>query len=323
MNIDLTDTTSSEIFNALLDARRRSGSPAMGAVLTLVIVTDEDGVYDALRAATAASREHPSRILVAVGRPGRGAARLDAEVRTTGEQGPGEIVLLRLRGELADHPDSVVLPLLLTDAPVVTWWPGVAPAKPVEHPLGKLSQRRITDSAAVDNPLAALLERKGGYSPGDTDLSWTRITPWRTLLASALDEPLGTPLGIEVAGEADSPSAELLALWLGSRLGVAATRSISAGPGITEARILTAEGDIVITRGDGRVATLQRPGSPQRTLALPRRPLVELLGEELRRLDADEVYGEVLSLVGDPAQQQTVPVVVGHATEVAGEDPGE
>jgi hypothetical protein len=47
MNIDLTGTTSGEINAALLDARRRAGNPATGAVLTLVIVTDEQGHYDA------------------------------------------------------------------------------------------------------------------------------------------------------------------------------------------------------------------------------------------------------------------------------------
>ena len=45
------------------------------------------------------------------------------------------------------HPDSVVLPLLLPDSPVVVWWPTEAPADPAEDPLGKLAQRRITDSA--------------------------------------------------------------------------------------------------------------------------------------------------------------------------------
>lgn len=299
MNIDLTDTTASKIHSAILDARRRNGSPATGAVLTLVIVTDEQGHYDALKAATSASREHPSRILVVVARPGRGETRLDAEVRTSGESGPGEVVLLRLHGQLADHADSVVLPLLLSDAPVVAWWPGAAPEDPAGHPVGAIARRRITDAAAATDPTAELERRAAGYHDGDTDLSWTRITQWRTFLAGALDQVHSTVTAAWVESEADSPSAELLARWIDSRLGVRTERATSDGPGITGVRLTTADGDISISRGDGRVAAISLPGAPERSVALPRRPLTELLVEELRRLDADEVYGEVLRLKYD------------------------
>ena len=62
----------------------------------------------------------------------------------------------------------------------------------------------------------------------------------------------------------------------------------------------TAEGDIVVSRTDGTTAVLSRPGVPDSRVALPRRELAELLAEELRRLDPDEVYGEVLAQVGAP-----------------------
>ncbi|RKS84206.1 glucose-6-phosphate dehydrogenase assembly protein OpcA [Motilibacter peucedani] len=294
MNIDLTDTTAGKIHNAILDARRRSGSAATGAVLTLVIVTDEQGHYDALKAATSASREHPSRILVVVARPGRGEPRLDAEVRTSGESGPGEVVILRMHGELAHHADSVVLPLLLTDAPVVAWWPGGAPENPKTHPIGAIAQRRITDAAASMEPMEELAKRAAGYTDGDTDLSWTRLSQWRTFLAGALDQVPARVTAAWVESEPESPSAELLARWLDNRLGVHVERATSNGPGITGVRLTTTVGDVAISRGDGRVAAISLPGSPQRSVALPRRPLTELLVEELRRLDADEVYGESL-----------------------------
>ncbi|MEU9845514.1 OpcA/G6PD domain-containing protein, partial [Actinomadura sp. NPDC048032] len=53
---------------------------------------------------------------------------------------------------------------------------------------------------------------------------------------------------------------------------------------------VTTGGDLVIDRPDGRVATLCRPGQPDRQVSLMRRPMAELLAEELRRLDPDEVY---------------------------------
>lgn len=294
MNIDLTETNASAINAALLDARRRYGSATYGAVLTLVIVIDERGQYDATRAAVTAAREHPARILAVIPRPESGEPRLDAEVRTSGESGPGEVVVLRMYGELADHADSVVLPLLLPDAPVVTWWPGAAPEKPAQDPLGALGGRRITDAAAAPDPVAALQQRASTYTPGDTDLAWTRLTPWRALLASAFDAPLSPVTAARVsAGEGD-PGARLLACWLAARLGVPVGVDAAPGSGIAEVALDTAEGPVRLQRTDPRVALFSRPGWPERPVALSRRSIPDLLVEELRRLDADEIYGAVL-----------------------------
>ncbi|WP_431967566.1 glucose-6-phosphate dehydrogenase assembly protein OpcA [Actinacidiphila sp. bgisy160] len=295
MNIDLTETTSSKINSALIKARRAIGSPAVGMVLTLVIVTDEGNHYDALKAASDASREHPSRILVVIKRPGRSprdrrGARLDAEVRVGGESGTGETVLLRLHGELADHAESVVLPLLLPDAPVVVWWPEDAPANPAEDLLGRLAARRITDAGATEDPVAALGLRAETYTPGDTDLAWTRITPWRSVLAAALDQKQAAVKGAVVEGEAYNPSTELLGLWLARRLGVPVKRKISDGPGITAVRLATADGEICLDRPTGSLAELAIPGQPDRHVALQRRATSDLIAEELRRLDPDEAY---------------------------------
>ena len=40
----------------------------------------------------------------------------------------GVFGLSSIAGPLAGHASSVVLPFLLPDTPVVTWWPGDAPA---------------------------------------------------------------------------------------------------------------------------------------------------------------------------------------------------
>ena len=55
--------------------------------------------------------------------------RLDAEVLIGGRLGPGEAVVMRMYGRLALHAESVVLPLLAADAPVVTWWHGRPPER--------------------------------------------------------------------------------------------------------------------------------------------------------------------------------------------------
>jgi glucose-6-phosphate dehydrogenase assembly protein OpcA len=100
-----------------------------------------------------------------------------------------------------------------------------------------------------------------------------------------------------VTAEAQNPTADLLAAWLTNRLGVQFLRETSGGPGITEVRLTTEDGDVTIDRPDGRVATLSRPGQPDRHVALQRRDIADLLAEELRRLDPDEIYGEALAAV--------------------------
>jgi glucose-6-phosphate dehydrogenase assembly protein OpcA len=302
MMIDLAETTTGRIHEAIWQARQRLGGPASGMVLTLVIVTDEAAQYDAVRAASEAAREHPMRVLAVITRRPTASSRLDAEIRV-GETGPGEVVLLRMYGALGEHADSVVTPLLMPDTPVVTWWPGIPPDAPSGSPLGALAQRRITDAAAATEPHACLTSLAAHYRPGDTDLSWTRATPWRTLLAAIMDQPHGTISGGRVEAEAGNPSADLIASWLSVRLGIPFTVTESGGPGITSVSFDTSEGEVSVTRPDGRVAMLRRPGQPERKVALHRRDTAELLAEELRRLDPDEVYGETIApfLNGAPA----------------------
>jgi glucose-6-phosphate dehydrogenase assembly protein OpcA len=302
MTIDLTDTTTAAIHEALTQARRRMGGPTSGMVLTLIIVTDESEQYDAVRAASQAGREHPSRVLAVITRKPRAESRLDAEIRV-GETGPGETIVLRMYGPLGQHADSVVAPLLAPDVPVVTWWPDEAPPAPGTDPLGAVAQRRVTDAASSDAPRDMLLTLAKAYQPGDTDLSWTRSTPWRSLLAATLDQAYPELLSGEVLAEPDNPTADLIAAWLGRRLGIEVQRGDSGGPGITDVSFETAEGRVSISRPDGRMATLAWPGRPERRVALHRRETADLIAEELRRLEPDEVYAETLrALAGGNTQ---------------------
>jgi glucose-6-phosphate dehydrogenase assembly protein OpcA len=288
MIVTLTETNSSKISSALLRARRSAGSPAMGMVLTLIIVCDESEYAEALQASMEAGREHPSRILLSVTGHGRQSS-LDAEVRI-GEGMPGEVVIVRMRGAVASHSASVIRPLLLPDSPVVIWWPGKSPAKLGSDDLAQLAVRRITDAARAGRPAAALRARGANYLPGDTDLSWTRLTPWRALLAASLDQYPSKIRSAVVEAERNNPSADLLAAWLHAGLRVDVERTVSSGPGITAVRMTTAAGDIAITRPDGLLASYAVPGQPERLVALKRRDISELITEELRRMDADDVF---------------------------------
>lgn len=293
MEIALEKTNSSSIARALVKARSAAGSPAMDMVLTLLVVTDDENVGEALKTATTLSREHPSRVIGVILGDGRGAARLNAKVRV-GESTSGESILLRISGELTKHAESVVLPLLLPDSPVVVWWPGKPPAIPSEDAIGRLARRRLTDAEATESPVRSLKAVARAYQSGDTDLSWTRLTPWRALLAAALDQSTGTVTGGTVVAGTGNPAATLLIAWLESRLRISITSKRSDTAQIASVVLNTTDGDVVIERIDATSCQFSVPGSSPRQVPLGPRTLAELLAEDLRRLDADDIYAETI-----------------------------
>lgn len=297
MIYDLPDTTTGAVNKKIVDIRESGGAVALGRVMTLVIVTDDGPAEQAIRAANDASREHPCRVIAVVRGNRRGTNRLDAQIRVGGDAGASEVIVLRLYGPLADHGDSVIVPFLLPDAPIVAWWPGDGPDVPAEDPIGRMAQRRITDCAASRNPIRALHQRAAaGHVPGDTDLAWSRITLWRGLLAASLDEPpYEEVVEATVTGGSDSPSTEVMAGWLRRYLDCPVRRErTAAGTGMIAVTLQRPGGPIELRRPDGNVATLTQPGQPERRIALAPRPDRDCLAEELRRLDPDDVFTEVV-----------------------------
>jgi glucose-6-phosphate dehydrogenase assembly protein OpcA len=292
----LWDTSGADIVKALAAERRSAGAIASGLALTLVVVVDEHDVGSAEAAATVAAAAHPCRLLVVVRRSLDAEDRLDAEVQVGGRLGAHEAVVMRTYGRLTLHAESVVLPLLAPDAPVVTWWHGPAPERLAYDALGVLAGRRVTDAAAAADPVKELRRRARDYAPGDTDLAWTRTTPWRALLASAFDDCTTEPTSAEVRAAPGNASAALIAGWLGARLGIRTRVRRSDGPGVTAVSVTFGRTErLAIDRPDGHLATLSRTGRPDRALPLRRRELGDLIAEELRRLDADEPYADALS----------------------------
>jgi glucose-6-phosphate dehydrogenase assembly protein OpcA len=295
MIVNLPDATTNDINKKIISLREEGGAVTMGRVLTLVIAPDtEEALEDSIEAANFASREHPCRVIAVLPSDREAAdARLDAEIRVGADAGAGEVVVLRLSGELADHANSVVLPFLLPDTPVVAWWPAGAPAVPAEDPLGQLALRRITDATNSSDPLAAIKGRLKGFTAGDTDLAWSRITYWRALLASALDqapyEPITSAL---VSGLKDEPALDILAGWLASRIDGTVERAV----GDLKVELHRKSETVTLSRPQtGVTATLTRTGRPEALIPLARREARECLAEDMRRLDADEIYFEALA----------------------------
>jgi glucose-6-phosphate dehydrogenase assembly protein OpcA len=206
--------------------------------------------------------------------------------------------VLRAYGDTASDEEGLVTSLLLPDAPVVIWWPSNCPEVPSSSPLGRIAQRRITDAAETPDPVEALRTLGRNYMPGDTDFAWTRLTLWRAQLAAVLDQPPYEPVtGVTVSGSADSPSTELLAAWLRLQLQVPvelATTNPELTSGIHGVQLERESGVIDLTRGQDNVATLVQPNQPTHSVSLPRRNLRDCLAEELRRLDPDDLFGEVV-----------------------------
>ena len=297
MIIEMPDTTTRDINKRLLKERDEGGAIALGRVLTLIVSVGDHDPEEAIEAANDASREHPCRVIVIANDTKDRASNLDAQIRLGGDAGASEVLVLRPSGQLERHLDTLVIPLLLPDAPIVTWWPYEIPENPAEHPLGRMATRRITDTTQCANPNTALRALAAAHTDGDTDLAWTRATLWRGLIAATLDQPPYEQVHkAVVVGESTHPSVDLMAAWLAYALRCPVEiERIKDAPAITQVRLERASGDIVLDRPDGKTAALRQPDQPEHRIALPIRQLRECLAEELRRLDADEVYGEVLA----------------------------
>ncbi|NVM94894.1 glucose-6-phosphate dehydrogenase assembly protein OpcA [Arthrobacter wenxiniae] len=298
MIVDLPSTTTSKITKRIVKMREQGGVVTLGRVLTLVVITQNGQEEAAIAAANLASREHPCRIIVLAAGSAGEPTRLDGEIRVGGDAGASEVIVLRGYGELAAESESVVSALLLPDAPIVAWWPNEAPDSVSTSPVGRIAHRRITDSAGQADPRAALEHIGATYAAGDTDLAWTRLTNWRIQLAAVLDQldTAGPITGLQVEGASDSPSTLLLASWLHRALGAPITVTEDPrGTGIRRVVLEREGGNVELYRPGTIEAVLTQPGQPVQQISLPRRTLQDCLAEELRRLDPDEVFGEVIT----------------------------
>ncbi len=234
-------------------AREQGLIVARASVLNLVVyATREIHARRAARTVSELARRHPSRAIVVVAdrerRPG-----VDAEItmhshRPQDEQSRQvsyEQILIRARGDSDERLASAVIPLLLPDLPVFLWWTDTPPSDRRQFDdLLVLANRLIVDSEDFARPeetlarLSSICGRGAGHF-GVTDFNWTRLTPWRELVAAFFDVPAWRPFldgitGIRVGfavdadGRAIHPSQALLLIgWLASRLGWRSTERLA------------------------------------------------------------------------------------------------
>src|SRR3954470_5198650 len=127
--------------------------------------------------------------------------------------------MIAIDGLAPKYLNNAVAALRLPSLPAMIWWRGGS--RKALADVTRLADRLVLDT---DDPeplwrgLASLLE-----DTAITDLRWTRLTPWRSVLAHLFDVPavqaaLPRIHRVEIEA-ADQPSARLFAAWLRSAAG--------------------------------------------------------------------------------------------------------
>jgi glucose-6-phosphate dehydrogenase assembly protein OpcA len=223
------------------------------------------------------AERHPSRTIVLVPEPGAEDG-LEAEVEVDvfpvgeGREICTETIRIRLKGNRATAPASVVEPLFLPDLPVFLRWRGVPDfgGTAFESMLGVVD-RLIVDSTEWPDLLRSYAELTEIFERVVvSDIAWARTSRWRHELAS-LWPGIADVKKIRVTGTA--AQAELLAGWLRSRLQHPVDLEHEESDHLAAVDL------------DGEHAPFP-PGDPP--------PPADLLSEQLDRFERDRIYEEAV-----------------------------
>ncbi|MGL6279809.1 MAG: glucose-6-phosphate dehydrogenase assembly protein OpcA, partial [Gaiella sp.] len=181
---------------------------------------------------TGLAERHPARTIFLVPEDGPDGVRTSVGIRDFaiggGREVLSEVVEVHLSGRAAQHPGSIVLPLLISDLPAFCrWrgepeWSGSALAE-----ITSVCDRLVVDSSEWHRPkdcypaLAGLFDRVCV-----SDIAWRRTLPWRARLAERWP---GIRRVERLRVEGPRADALLLAGWLRSRLRRDVRLSVTAG----------------------------------------------------------------------------------------------
>jgi glucose-6-phosphate dehydrogenase assembly protein OpcA len=243
-----------EIEKALTALWQAAGKPKQGekespvaraCVLNLLIlVDDDDGLNTATNLVAHLTWSYPSRAIVLVQKPNAPDNTLNAWISThcqvasiNSKKVCCEQITIEGHGEAVASIANVVLSLLVPDLPVILWTPGSPKVdSTLFQKLIQTCDRIIFDSRSFLMP-ALLFSRLTTLATENyshlafTDISWSRLTPWRGLIAQFFDIPemrryLELISQIDIDYEApyddDQPNfseALLFVAWLGTKLG--------------------------------------------------------------------------------------------------------
>jgi glucose-6-phosphate dehydrogenase assembly protein OpcA len=199
--------------------------------MTLVVAAEESDDAQAIGETLAALMpEHPSRAIVIRFHHGEQrelAARVFSQCwMPFGHRQQICCEQIEITASDASLPDlaPVVLPLTVPDLPVILWCRGARLFHlPAFAQLAAIAQKVVLDSAAFSDPAAALREMSEAAAAGRllADLSWTRLTRWRELIAQIFENraqlanlPLVSDILISHRAAAPPATAYYLAAWL-------------------------------------------------------------------------------------------------------------
>lgn len=230
-----------EVERRLAAAIQATPDRTRASTLNLICCAENAADAQALAAELATlARRHPGRILLVspAAAAARGAAPGEWRARilwASAGEGPicGEIVQLEAAGMALLSASMAVAPLLLGQVPVFLWWRG---EDPIDNPrfedLAAISDRILLDSQALAYEPEAFLrlaeeQRRLHHHGCVSDLTWTRLTRWRQMIAQAFDSSaamrqLGCIEAVSFEATGGEPAVNsgslLLAGWLASRL---------------------------------------------------------------------------------------------------------
>jgi glucose-6-phosphate dehydrogenase assembly protein OpcA len=191
-------------------------------VMTHIAWVPEEWVEAAEDVLAGLAERHPSRTIVLFPQSGgqglEGKVESDSFLMNEGLTVCTDTIRIRLHGTAAEHPATVVEPLLVSDLPVFVRWRGVPPyGDSAFEELIDVADRLIVDSTewpGLPKPYARMAEVFEGITV--SDIAWARTSRWRPMLAS-LWPAIAEVERIKVTGT--EAQAQLLAGWLRSRLG--------------------------------------------------------------------------------------------------------
>jgi glucose-6-phosphate dehydrogenase assembly protein OpcA len=230
--------------SAAEDSSTQNGVTRACTLTLLIYVESEEAADEVNNLVAEVVRQNPCRTIIMMLQPEAFPTGLEAWVSAhchlpvAGEkQVCSEQVTIRSRGEAGQGLTSVVLPLTVARLPIFLWWRAgdFSPPQYFDEIL-RVTQHVIVDTARFSpagtqlQDLAAWLRKFAGRIRL-TDLNWSRITPWRQLIAQCFDAPERRPhldllseVVIEYEGESPRLATQraqglLLTGWLASRLG--------------------------------------------------------------------------------------------------------
>jgi glucose-6-phosphate dehydrogenase assembly protein OpcA len=275
--------------------------------MTLVVATDAAADMDELRHLLGVlMHNHPARAIVLKldGKSGLNATVFSQCWMPFGKHQQICAEGIEITAGFSDltHVAQLLLPLIVSDLPAVLWCRG--PRIFSDHafePLLPLVQKIIVDGTTVPDPHAAVAAVRDLRQQGRlvADLSWTKLTGLRELIASLFDE--GTAANIKSArilygGDAPTVSALYFQTWIKHALPDAQVTLEQRGEGTRSIRSIVLVGDceVLLTRPDKSTFEV-RCGGRMRRSSLVLVSEETLMGEELSILGADPVFDKVLA----------------------------